>query len=81
MKGEFGSSKFKSTYMLMLAFEVSKSFKEFQDNVEQLNLYAMQKLQYFDEEIRIKFLEDYKTGLRLYDILIAYFGGHDSEKM
>lgn len=74
MKGKFGSSKFKSTYMLMLALEVSKDFEEFKQNVEQVNLYSFEKLKYFDENIRPDFLEDYKTGLMLYDILVAYFG-------
>lgn len=74
MKGSFGSSKFKSTYMLMLALEVSRNFEEFKTNIEQLNTFAMEKLKYFDEEIRIKFLEDYKTGLMFYDILCNYFG-------
>lgn len=74
MKGTFGSSKFKSTYMLMLALEVSENFEQFRNNVEQLNTFAMQKLKYFDEEIRVKFLEDYKTGLMFYDILCSYFG-------
>ena len=74
MKGKFGSSKFKSTYMLMLILEVSKDFEDFQLNVEELNVYSMEKLKYFDEEIRIKFLEDYKKGLRISDILTKYFG-------
>ncbi len=74
MKGSFGSSKFKSTYMLMLALEVSRNFEEFKTNIEQLNTYSMEKLKYFDEDIRIKFLEDAKTGLMFGDILNNYFG-------
>ena len=61
--------------MLMLALEVSEDFDEFRNNVEQLNTFSMEKLKYFDETIRIKFLEDYVINkIMFHDILKNYFG-------